>query len=73
MAKSWEDVVNKQHPAEDIHHEITWWIEEPLTMEQWIELDNRQCEVFAEMGIEKYTGVAGPIPELGSDTPDAAT
>lgn len=64
MAQTWEDVINKHHPDETIYHEITWWIEEPLTIEQWSELDDLQCEVFKKMGIEKYSGVAGPVPGL---------
>jgi hypothetical protein len=69
MPKTWEDVVNspitdKDGNELDVHHEITWWISEPLTLQQWSDLDNAQFEAFESVGInpDNVSGVAGPIP-----------
>jgi hypothetical protein len=45
------------------HHELIYYIDCPLTLDQWIELDNKMSDVFDDMGIgEDVMGFAGPIP-----------
>lgn len=42
-----------------IYHDIVFWIQEPLTLEQWITLDDRLEAAFGKI---KHMGTAGPIP-----------
>jgi hypothetical protein len=64
--KTWDDInpeleerFRKDPPA----HEIVWYIQKPLTLDQWIELDDKMWEVFEETGIgDETVGFAGPIP-----------
>ncbi len=74
--KSWQDLKADHiktlydpdnEEVDPVYHEITWWIEQELTIEQWSELDQKQCDVFESMGITKYSGVAGPIPGLDGE------
>lgn len=55
-------------PWSDVHHEITWWITRPLTIDEWIELDDEESNVLSRIvGNEHFMGTAGPIPELGNN------
>lgn len=63
--KSFDEAAEKSHPSADIHHEITWWITRPMTLEEWSRLDDLMDDVLAQVVGDDFMGVAGPIPELG--------
>jgi len=46
------------------NHEIIYYIERPLTLDEWIALDEAQSDAFEKVGIsmEDVLGIAGPIP-----------
>jgi len=52
----------RSFPWADVHHEITWWITRPMTLQEWGELDNAENEVLYRIIGEHYMGTAGPIP-----------
>jgi hypothetical protein len=51
----------KQLKGSIAYHTFTFWIQEPLTLKQWVALDSRFD--IALKGI-KSMGAGGPIPEL---------
>lgn len=59
--KSWNEVA-EQDGMPDVYHTITWWIEQELTMDQWVELDNKMSDILAEIVGDKFSGYAGPVP-----------
>lgn len=61
--KTFHEAAEKLHPNADVYHEITWWISRPMTLAEWIVLDDAMCDAFEKAGLEdEYMGVAGPIP-----------
>lgn len=48
----------------EFHHEVTYWIDQLMTMDQWIKLDNLMSDALVEVFGENHdiVGVAGPIP-----------
>lgn len=50
-------------------HEFIWYVSVPLTLEQWLVLDDAMGEAFEAAGIslDDVVGVAGPIPVEESD------
>ena len=66
--KTFDEAATKGHPSDDIHHEITWWITRPMTLDEWIKLDDEMNKAFAVTfgeSFDGYMGIAGPIPEVG--------
>lgn len=52
--------------VESVAHEIVYYIEKPVTLDQWAALDQGMSEVFDRvLGEASVIGIAGPIPELG--------
>lgn len=49
---------------EEVNHEIIWYIEKRLTLQQWSDLDSAMVEAFEKVGIDMdgVIGIAGPIP-----------
>jgi len=49
---------------EDMYHEFIWYVNVPLTFEQWMKLDDAMGDAFEAAGInlDEVVGVAGPIP-----------
>ena len=47
-----------------IEHQITWYIERRLTLDEWIALDDAMDFAFEAAGVslDDVIGVAGPIP-----------
>lgn len=47
-----------------VAHEFIWYVENQLTWEQWIALDDAMEEAFEKAGIplDDVVGTAGPIP-----------
>jgi len=53
----------KTYPWSDVHHEVTWWITRPLTIDEWCDLDAAESEVLSRIvGNDDFCGTAGPIP-----------
>lgn len=66
--KTFDEAAEKSHPSASVYHEITWWIQRPMTLREWADLDDAMCEAFEKVGLDgKYMGVAGPIPEIGDE------
>lgn len=60
--KSW-DSVNEDAESKSAFHQIIWYIDKPLTLEQWSELDYKMSDVLEEvLGEDCFWGYAGPIP-----------
>lgn len=65
--KSFHEVAGAKHPS-GIYHEITWFIERELTLDEWAELDDKMSDVLHDIvGDDAYFGIAGPIPLPRSD------
>jgi len=61
--KTFEEVYEKAHPSDDIYHEIVWWIQRQMTLDEWIKLDEAMTEAFQKAGLsDEFIGFAGPIP-----------
>lgn len=60
--KSW-DSVNEDAEKKSAFHQILWYIEKPLTLQQWSDLDDKMSDALEEvLGDDHYWGYAGPIP-----------
>lgn len=56
----------KSFPWSDVYHEVNWWIMRPMTIEEWIALDEAESKTLAKIvGGDKFMGTAGPIPGTG--------
>jgi len=62
--KTIEMAFDSLEEGKTFNHEITWYIDRPLTWEEWIALDDAQGEAFEKVGIslDDVVGIAGPIP-----------
>ena len=63
--KTFDEAAEKLHPSKKIYHEITWWIEKKLTIDEWIKLDDEMSKILEDIVGDKFMGVAGPIPLEG--------
>lgn len=63
--KSFHEVEEHDDLPKDAYHEITWWIERELTLDEWIKLDDQMSQILEDMVGDKFMGIAGPIPEIG--------
>lgn len=63
MAKSWEDVEETLGERE-FDHQITYYVDGRMTMEQWCKLDDLMSDALVEVLGEDHgaIGFAGPIP-----------
>lgn len=59
--KSW-DSVNEDVDSTKTFHMITWYIDKPLTLKQWSELDDKMSDVLESFVGDEFMGYAGPIP-----------
>jgi hypothetical protein len=62
--KSWSEVtehLEKRYEDKGVYHEITWYLEKRLTLDEWAKLDDLQGQIFEDMDIP-FWGIAGPIP-----------
>lgn len=67
--KTFEEVEEKHHPSDNVYHEIVWWIQRQMTLDEWINLDQYMEEAFEKAGLaDNYMGFAGPIPYPEKDT-----
>jgi hypothetical protein len=59
-----QQVEVRTFPWRGVEHEITWWITRRLTLKEWSDLDNSECQVLTRIvGAEHFAGTAGPVPE----------
>jgi len=64
--KTMEAVFETWDEERSFNHEFIWYVSVPLTLEQWIQLDDSMGEAFEAAGIslDDVVGVAGPIPGM---------
>jgi hypothetical protein len=67
--KTLHDAVDDIPEGRGVYHEIIWYIERQLTLDEWIALDDAQGEAFEKVGIslDDVIGIAGPIPFSDED------
>ena len=59
------DEVAEAEPLDGVNHQIVWWIEREMTLEEWSRLDDLMSEALHAVVGDNFSGYAGPIPEGG--------
>lgn len=53
----------------EVCHEFIYYVEQPMTLTQWVALDDAMSQAFAAAGIDddKVIGLCGPIPDMDTE------